>query len=243
MEVLFLVVITYLAVGLFCVLIGPAARQRRIETEKLEWQSFDQPRWKLKAFDAAIALGIILLWPILVISAKKKDSSPIIDFAGLEEIAPSAELASRISEIRQRYPISLPFDVYQSVLKKLPWSDKTHFDKQLEELGYVVMGFAKTSDGQEVAVAMSVLKIGISIELTRRRGTVASLPKPRKPSSNERSFDPLDAGISFRTAQKPDDEIWDFSSSRDSWQHLAGRAGLALVRDGTVIEHYVSVMN
>jgi hypothetical protein len=178
-----------------------------------------------------------------VISAKKKESSPIIGFAGLEEIPPSAELSSRISEIRQRYPTSLPFDVYRSVLNNLPWSDKTHFDKQLEELGYVVMGFAKSLDGQEIAVAMSVLKIGISIELTRLRGAVASLPKPRKLSSNEPSLDPLDAGISFRTAQKPDDEVWDFSSSRDSWQHLAGRAGLALVRDGTVIETYVTLMN
>jgi hypothetical protein len=225
MEVWILVVITYLAVGLFSVLIGPAARQRRIETEKLEWQSFDQPRWKLKAFAAAIALGIILLWPILVISAKRKESSPINDFADLEEIPASAELSSRISEIRQLYPTSLPFEVYQSVLEKLPWSDETHFDKQLEELGYVVVGFAKSSDGQEIAVATSVLKIGMSIELTGLRGTAAS------------------AGISFRTAQKPDDEVWDFSSSRDSWQHLAGRAGLALVRDGTVIETSVTVMN
>ena len=111
---------------------------------------------------AAIALGIILLWPILVISAKE-GIFPINDFAGLEEIVASAELSFRISEIRQLYPTSLPFDVYQSVLKKLPWSDKTHFDKQLEELGYVVMGFAKSSDGKEIAVAMSVLKVGISI--------------------------------------------------------------------------------
>ena len=158
MEVWILVVITYLAVGLFCVLIGPAARQRRIETEKLEWQFYDQPRWKLKAFDAAIALGIILLWPILVISAKKKESSPINDSADLEEIQASAELSSRLSEIRQLYPTSLPFDVYQSVLEKLPWSDETHLDKQLEELGYVVMGFAKSSDGQEIAVATQFLK-------------------------------------------------------------------------------------
>ena len=97
MEVWILVVITYLAVGLFCVLIGPAARQRRVETEILEWQSYDQPRWKLKAFAAAIALGIILLWPILVISAKRKESSPINDTADLEEIQASAELSSRIS--------------------------------------------------------------------------------------------------------------------------------------------------
>ena len=39
------------------------------------------------------------------------------------------------------------------------------------------------------------------------------------------------------------DEIWGFCSPSDSWQHLAGRAGYALVRDGEVIDCVVTMMN
>ena len=39
------------------------------------------------------------------------------------------------------------------------------------------------------------------------------------------------------------DELWEFSSSSDSWQHLAGRAGIALVRDGKVVDSIVTLMN
>jgi hypothetical protein len=39
------------------------------------------------------------------------------------------------------------------------------------------------------------------------------------------------------------DEIWEFSSSADSWNHLAGRAGLALVRQGKVIDCIVTILN
>jgi hypothetical protein len=39
------------------------------------------------------------------------------------------------------------------------------------------------------------------------------------------------------------DEIWEFSSSADSWNHLAGRAGFALVRNGKAIDCIVTIMN
>jgi hypothetical protein len=39
------------------------------------------------------------------------------------------------------------------------------------------------------------------------------------------------------------DEIWTFASSADSWRHLAGRAGIALVRDGVPIKTIVTIMN
>jgi len=39
------------------------------------------------------------------------------------------------------------------------------------------------------------------------------------------------------------DELWEFSSSDHSWQHLAGRAGLALVRNGQIIHSIVTAMN
>lgn len=39
------------------------------------------------------------------------------------------------------------------------------------------------------------------------------------------------------------DELWEFSNSNDAWQHLAGRAGIALVRNGEIVDCIVTVMN
>lgn len=41
----------------------------------------------------------------------------------------------------------------------------------------------------------------------------------------------------------PGDELWTFASSAESWQALAGRAGIALVRDGRIVEQLVTLMN
>lgn len=39
------------------------------------------------------------------------------------------------------------------------------------------------------------------------------------------------------------DELWEFSSSRESWQHLCGRRGIALVRGGEVVASVLTEMN
>jgi hypothetical protein len=39
------------------------------------------------------------------------------------------------------------------------------------------------------------------------------------------------------------DELWEFSSSPGSWQHFAGRAGIALIRHGEVVRSIVTMMN
>lgn len=39
------------------------------------------------------------------------------------------------------------------------------------------------------------------------------------------------------------DELWIFSTSDESWKHLAGRAGISLVRDGQVVSSMVTKMN
>ena len=38
-------------------------------------------------------------------------------------------------------------------------------------------------------------------------------------------------------------ELWSFNSPADSWRHLAGRWGIALVRNGEVIKSLVTMMN
>ena len=42
---------------------------------------------------------------------------------------------------------------------------------------------------------------------------------------------------------RPGDELWTYSSPAESWEHLAGRAGLALVRNKRVVAHICTLMN
>ncbi len=47
----------------------------------------------------------------------------------------------------------------------------------------------------------------------------------------------------IKTQMQPGDELWTFASSAESWRHLAGRSGIALVRDKKVIASFVTRMN
>ena len=42
---------------------------------------------------------------------------------------------------------------------------------------------------------------------------------------------------------QPGDELWEFRSGRESWQHLAGRAGIALMRDGREVASLITMMS
>jgi hypothetical protein len=44
-------------------------------------------------------------------------------------------------------------------------------------------------------------------------------------------------------AMRPGDELWEYCSSPESWQHLAGRAGYAVVREGEVVDGILTIMN
>lgn len=39
------------------------------------------------------------------------------------------------------------------------------------------------------------------------------------------------------------DELWKFNSGKESWQHLAGRAGYVVVRHGQQVAHLTTIMN
>ena len=47
----------------------------------------------------------------------------------------------------------------------------------------------------------------------------------------------------LKAQMQPDDELWTFVSPLDSWRSLAGRAGIALLRNGKPIAVLVTVMN
>lgn len=48
---------------------------------------------------------------------------------------------------------------------------------------------------------------------------------------------------SFFPHMQPGDELWEFASGGDSWRNLAGRGGIALCRNGQVIDSTVTIMN
>lgn len=59
-----------------------------------------------------------------------------------------------------------------------------------------------------------------------------------------RPFGGLNAEWEALKAQmEPGDELWTFLSSAESWRRLAGRAGVALLRDGTAIAVITTMMN
>ena len=47
----------------------------------------------------------------------------------------------------------------------------------------------------------------------------------------------------LKAAMQPGDELWTFSSPPKSWKDLAGRAGIALARDGVPIKVLVTILN
>jgi hypothetical protein len=52
-----------------------------------------------------------------------------------------------------------------------------------------------------------------------------------------------DKWVAFKAKMQPGDKIVDFSTSDESWEHLAGRAGYAIMRGDEVIEEFVAIMN
>lgn len=47
----------------------------------------------------------------------------------------------------------------------------------------------------------------------------------------------------FKAKWKPGDEIWYFDSPAECWQNLRGCRGLARVRDGEVVDMYITMEN
>jgi hypothetical protein len=47
----------------------------------------------------------------------------------------------------------------------------------------------------------------------------------------------------LKSTMQPGDELWNFSSSPESWEQLFGREGIAVVRDGEPLIGIVTMMN
>lgn len=49
--------------------------------------------------------------------------------------------------------------------------------------------------------------------------------------------------VDFKRQIQKGDELWEFCSPLESWVHLCGQAGICIVRNGKIIESFVTVMN
>ena len=49
--------------------------------------------------------------------------------------------------------------------------------------------------------------------------------------------------MEFQKQIQEGDELWNFSSPAESWRMLCGRAGIALVRNGEIVDSFVTMMN
>lgn len=47
----------------------------------------------------------------------------------------------------------------------------------------------------------------------------------------------------FKARIQDGDELWEFSSPPESWERLAGRSGLCIVRDGIIINVMITIIN
>jgi hypothetical protein len=64
-----------------------------------------------------------------------------------------------------------------------------------------------------------------------------------KPISVEEAESQKVVGKALLAKMVEGDELWEFSSPQEDWDALAGRAGIALVRNGEVIDTEVHLMS
>ena len=88
-------------------------------------------------------------------------------------------------------------------------------------------------DNEEPAVPQSWLQKQLTVEAVEAENIHEGIPFG---GMNER-------WVALKSQMIDGDEIWEFSSSAASWDHLAGRAGLALVRNGNAIDCIVTIIN
>ncbi len=83
----------------------------------------------------------------------------------------------------------------------------------------------------------------------QKRVTVAEAEAANMVESDQLGPDPVPFGFqnnewrALLAQMQEGDELWEFCSSWESWQNLAGRAGIALVRNGEVVASVDTMMN
>jgi hypothetical protein len=82
-----------------------------------------------------------------------------------------------------------------------------------------------------------------------RRTTVEEAERKNQVTDKRLGTKPVPFGfmnekwVRFKGRLRDGDELWEFSSSSDSWKHLAGRSGICIVRKGRIIDSIVTRLN
>ncbi len=171
--------------------------------------------WKEWVFLFAMATGIVLLWPVLVPSAHRSNDRYSNRKPYVLVLSEAGRL--RIEETRRHDPRMLSIAEYERIGDDLEFDDAPLLRREMDRLGYTVDA-ATTDTGERIPVSMKAFsEIGSPITLSQ--------------PTNEGIGGPSKNGL------------WHFTNGEDDWEHLAGRAGQAWVKDGVVVKLIVTAMS
>lgn len=146
---------TYGIIGLVLSVVGPAARQLKREVAGLE-SMHDIPSWKRHAFRLAIGTAILLLWPILLPAAARRER---VDppFHPLHEGSanPTPRAQKQIRRIMAAPPRTISLDEYRSIGDGFSWFDRPFLESAMAERGYLV-AMARTDKAEAIPVRFAV---------------------------------------------------------------------------------------
>ena len=111
-------------------------------------------------------------------------------------------------------------------------------------LGYCALAPAAIADVGAPAVPVTWLQKKITVAAAEKEHPgISDERKTRFPEAVKPFGFQHQKWEEFKAVMLPGDELWTFSSPVDSWQHLAGRAGIAIVRNGVPVRSFVTAMN
>ncbi len=212
------VLILYFAVGCLFIVAGPVARLRRHEVQRIQEEEPAEAERKTRLVSTSTNAIALLLWPIVVPfvwrSTREWDGTRSRDGR-----TPRA-VRRRLKKLLEADIHELTFPEFRALRTGLKWNHVDAFIKGLDDLNITVSGSEANEKGQVRMTAKVADDLFQPVYLTER----------------------ADEEAIFR-AFRVGDEIWRFTTSGESWKNLCGRAGYALVRDGTVVETHVTIMN
>lgn len=92
---------------------------------------------------------------------------------------------------------------------------------------------------EAVAARMATICLGIPVAEAEPAHTVQTERPGSPPILNRRRNDQWRA---FLAQMQEGDELWTFCTSPESWEHMAGLGGIALVRHGKVVGHFTTLL-
>jgi len=125
---------------------------------------------------------------------------------------------------------------HRSVIGKNDSGDAVREDMSPEELVYMERMLKRRVSIEEAIARMAPFD---DVPNSNKRGCAPALILPSPPSDgpHARAIRKLAEGM------LPGDELWEYGTSDESWEHLQGQMGFAIVRAGKVIDYDLHLMN